>query len=1022
MNYIQEGLFQLMNADERTSDFLQQSGLWSWDLRWDISWMSPTFWSSLGYDSAKLNEKWKECIYPEDLEEIQVNLQQYLQNPTDTFTQTARFFHISGSVVWIRIKGIPVHDCEGVPVRMLTSFADVTHEKQNEQKSSQDALLYNYIANSQSIYIIKINPAGAYTFANQYFIDDVGVSWDMLRESFAADHVIEEDQEEGHRQFESCLDHPQVPHQLILRRKVADGGIKTIDWTMIGLQGVNGEVTEVLAFGQDITKSVRVEKSLEVLVSHMTDVLFTLNAEGIFTYMSPSWTRQYGYELADTLGQSITAFVHPEDLEKCFQALRETFEKGKAPAAVEHRIRHQNGQWCWASTEARINEGSMEVILTSHDISERKRAELELNRTREILEQTSQMALVGGWELNPENKQAYWSQVTFDIHELEVQNPVNLENAFDYYQDPESRKKITEAVQRAETEGTPWDEEVQIVTAKGNHKWIRTIGKVEFVNGVCVRMYGTFQDITEQKMAGEETLKARLLAETANKAKSEFLANMSHEIRTPLNGVIGFTELLTKTRLDESQRQYTDLVFQSAQSLLDIINDILDFSKIEAGKLELSREKTDLQELANQVVDMISPQAYKKQIELVFKVSSDLPRYIWTDAVRLRQVLVNLLGNAVKFTHEGEIELKIERLSTQGKSTALRFSVRDTGIGILPQNQSKIFEAFVQEDISTTKKFGGTGLGLSITNRLLGLMKSTLQLESEFGKGSTFCFDTELDFQEDEPSLDAVLDHIKSVLVVDDNATNRHILQEMLAFKGIESKPAESGFEAMKMLAAGHRFDVILMDYYMPSMDGIETIRHIRKQEFPQPIILLYTSSEDNQIQAACEELKVMHRLIKPVKINELYKTLEQIHQVKSGPVTASQTIIPEQCLRSGEINILVVEDNPINMMLAKKMLKMILPEGKIQEAKNGKEAIAIFNQQEPDLILMDIQMPEMNGYEATQAIRTKLNGKKVPILALTAGTLPGERERCLAAGMDDYLTKPILKATLTQALHQWLS
>ncbi|MDQ1089695.1 PAS domain-containing protein [Siphonobacter sp. SORGH_AS_1065] len=1025
MNYLREQLFQLMNTDERILEFLQESGLWAGDLtKKDKPWLGSTFWTSLGYASSEFEgtDQWMKYVHPTDLQNIQKELQHYLKHPQDSFLQTIRFFHKNGSIVWTRVKGIPLRNDDGSSIQMLVSYVDITREKEAELKSVQDALLYNFIANSKSIYILKLNQEGAYTYANQYFIDEVGIPQEKLIGSFAKDHVLGEDLETGLKLFLSCLENPQTPQSLTLRRRVANGNIITIEWTLIGLLNHNGEVAEVLALGQDLTQSLKTEKDLETLVASMSDVLFTLNREYVCTYMSPSWTSQYGYELSETIGKPTSDFVHPDDLEKCYQAITETFDyKGPRPA-VEHRIRHKDGHWCWVLTRARVSEDNDEIILTSHDISDRKKAEAKLDRTRELLEQTSDMARVGGWEFNPFEQYVYWSKVTFEIHELEGESPIHVSDALHFYQEPESRRKIMTALELAQKEGTPWDLEVQMVTAKGTRKWVKSVGKADFVDGVCVQVYGTFQDITEQKLAREETLKAHLQAESANKAKSEFLANMSHEIRTPLNGVIGFTELLTKTRLDESQQQYCDLVFQSAQSLLDIINDILDFSKIEAGKLDLCIEKTDLQELINQVADMITPQTHKKHIELLLKVSPDLPRYIWTDAVRLRQVLVNLLSNAAKFTHEGEIELSVERISTNTNKTELRFAVRDTGIGILPQNQRKIFEAFVQEDSSTTKKFGGTGLGLSITNKLLSLMGSTLQLESEFGKGSTFWCDINLEFEEEESKISTVIGHIKSVLVVDDNTINRHILEDILALKKIKTDAVANGYEAIKLLLEGRHYDVILMDYYMPSMDGIETIRTIRKQDFPQPVILLYTSSDDSQINEACEELKLVHRIVKPVKISQLFQTLEQIHQETPQPQVQKESVTTEQCLENGEVTILVVEDNPINMLLARKMIKIILPKATIEEAKNGKEAVEAFRQQKPHLILMDIQMPEMNGYEATQSIRCMPEGKKVPIIALTAGTLAGERERCLAAGMDDYLTKPILKATLIQALHQWLS
>jgi CheY-like chemotaxis protein len=424
---------------------------------------------------------------------------------------------------------------------------------------------------------------------------------------------------------------------------------------------------------------------------------------------------------------------------------------------------------------------------------------------------------------------------------------------------------------------------------------------------------------------------------------------------------------------------------------------------------------------------MVKYQAHKKGLELLLNISNEVPRYIWADEIRLRQVLVNLLSNAVKFTQSGEVELKIvPLLKKPGQETVFRFSVRDTGIGIEPQNQKKIFDAFSQEDSSTTKRFGGTGLGLTISNKLLSLMGSQLQLQSEAGKGSTFYFDAAFKAM-DGPRLEWNNSaNIKNVLIVDDNTNNRIILREMLALKNIVSEEAENGITAMEKLKTAVKYDVILMDYHMPYMDGIETIRQIRGV-FPnaedQPVILLYSSSDDSTINIACEELQVKQRLVKPLKIQQLYNSLSLVRsknekiklavtvdQISSIPASASKKII-----------ILIAEDNVINMLLAKTIIKKILPDAIIREATDGRKALAAFKEEKPDIVLMDIQMPELNGYDTTGEIRKTEAGNKTPIIALTAGTVLGEKEKCLAAGMDDYMTKPFVKDTLEKMLNKWL-
>ncbi len=521
----------------------------------------------------------------------------------------------------------------------------------------------------------------------------------------------------------------------------------------------------------------------------------------------------------------------------------------------------------------------------------------------------------------------------------------------------------------------------------------------------------------------EELKVAKLLAEEASVAKSEFLANMSHEIRTPLNGVVGFTDLVLKTQLNETQQQYLSIVNQSANALLSIINDILDFSKIEAGKLELDIEKADLYQIGSQATDIITYQIQKKGLEMLLNISPDLPRFIWADTVRLKQILINLLGNATKFTEKGEIELKIEALSSKGDETTIRFGVRDTGIGIKPEKQDKIFDAFSQEDSSTTKKYGGTGLGLTISNKLLGLMGSKLQLTSIPGYGSFFYFDITLKTEPGEPIEWDNIDLIKKILLVDDNDNNRLILKQMLLLKNIQTIEAKNGLEALQVLAAGERFDVILMDYHMPYMDGLETIKKIRQsfdnKTADQTIVLLHSSADDEKIIKDGERLKVSKRLVKPIKLQDIYNTLSTLHAKASvSPAPGDERDIEAT---TNTINILVVEDNPVNMLLAKTILKRIAPNAAITGAANGIEGVEAFKAKTPDIILMDVQMPEMNGYEATHAIRELETGTRVPIIALTAGNVKSERERCIDAGMDDFIVKPVVEETIALVLKKWL-
>lgn len=536
------------------------------------------------------------------------------------------------------------------------------------------------------------------------------------------------------------------------------------------------------------------------------------------------------------------------------------------------------------------------------------------------------------------------------------------------------------------------------------------------------------QNITDSVLKNEELIAAKHQADQASRAKSEFLANMSHEIRTPLNGVIGFSDLLMRTPLNEIQLQYLKYINESGSSLLSIINDILDFSKIESGKLELFIDQCDLYELTSQVVNVVLFQAQRKNLELLLNIQQGLPRAIWVDDSRIKQVLINLMGNAVKFTEEGEIELKVEERDRTKNKIRLRFSVRDSGIGIAPDRQERIFQAFTQEDSSVSKRYGGTGLGLTISNNLLKYMDSQLELHSELGKGSVFQFDLEVEFEEIDQKEDEVWP-IQKALIVDDNANNRTILQHMLQHRRIETIQVKNGMEALQLLMDGEVFDLILVDYHMPILTGVETIEKIRElsENAGQniPLIILHTSSEEQEMMSKLRSENMAISLMKPIISDELYKAISRSVRDahKSENPESQATDLSGMDLKQSAINakILVADDIGVNMILNVRILSDLMPEAEVVQVTDGLQAVEECKKQSFDIILMDVQMPNMDGLEATRQIRKMQGYANTPIIGITAGNIRGEKEKCLEAGMTDFLAKPIRINDLESTLKPFL-
>ena len=685
----------------------------------------------------------------------------------------------------------------------------------------------------------------------------------------------------------------------------------------------------------------------------------------------------------------------------------------------------------WADVVLNEEGEVVRVVGTSQDVTEREKAERALGDSEERFQLVSRATNDAIWD---------WDVVTHSISFSESFGTLfgyragEFEPTLEFWMQgihPEDHDQVRESVSQVfRSEKELWTSEYRFRCADGSYACVYDRGYVlRNADGKPQRMVGAMMNITPQKEAEEDLRVAKEAAEAASQAKSQFLANMSHEIRTPMNGIIGMTDLALETELNHDQREYLGMVKRSAHSLLGLINDILDFSKIEAGMLELEAIDFSLRDCIAGVLKPLGLRADQKGLELVADISSQVPDHFVGDSLRLRQILINLTANAIKFTERGEVVLKVASQPALDDESELHFTVTDTGIGIPAEKQKSIFEAFAQADGSTTRTHGGTGLGLSIASQLIKKMRGEIWVESKVGEGTTFHFTARLRVQGTPlPAVECAklcdLDGLRA-LVVDDNAVNRRILQELLlnwrmAPTVVESGPA--GLEEMLRAAdSGRAYQLVLLDAVMPEMDGFALAQKIHEQpQLAEATVMMLSSAMPAGAATRCDALGIASWLTKPVTQSELLDAiLLAIDPHPENPTTLDlQTRIASTASTGRALRILVAEDNPVNRAVATGILEK---QGHLLvHAANGREAVEAFSDGIFDLILMDVQMPEMDGFEATRQIREleEATGSHVTIAAMTAHAMAGDRERCLAAGMDDYVSKPLRKEDLLRVLN----
>ena len=751
----------------------------------------------------------------------------------------------------------------------------------------------------------------------------------------------------------------------------------------------------------------------ESLLENIDEVFFWCNPDSIKPYfVSHAYERIWGWSCASAYAEpsSWLHAIHAEDRDRVVATYNRASIAGEVQ--LEYRINHGNGgiRWVFARTfPYRDASGAIKHIIgIAQDCTDRVKAHETQSFLASIVE-SSDDSIIGtdlngrilSWNLGAEKLFGYKGDEVVGKNVIILFQPERVRD----HSETLSKIRAYETIERFDSvrlgkDGVAIDVSVILSPIKD------AFGNVHGVSAI-------YRDVSEKVRVEAELRNAIAAAEAANRAKSEFLANMSHEIRTPMNGIIGMTEVLLDTVLSTDQRDYLQIVKGSADLMLAVINDILDFSKIEAGRLELDAVPFNIRDHIEETEKSLALKAHEKGLELVCSVSPNVPEEVVGDTTRIRQVLANLLGNAIKFTTEGEVELNVDA-ERVGEKAILRFSVRDTGIGIPLDKQALIFNAFSQADGSTTRNYGGTGLGLAIAQRLVSAMGGNIWVESQPGCGSRFFFTAFLDVPDAAPQFSSTQTSLVGirVLVVDDNVTNRLILTDLLRRWGMQPAAVSSVSEALAHLAHAadqhEPYSLVLTDLHMPGMDGFDPVEKMRTQgTSAEAFIPMLTYGEHVGDLKRCRQLGISAYLVKPVRREELRRAIITVMhgQHASGvPDTLSQE---RDCLSGRCARVLVVEDNLVNQRVAAAVLQKAGHQ--VVLASDGESAIALLERETFDVILMDVQMPGMDGFQATRVIRESQHsrGARTPIIAMTAHALSGDRERCLQAGMDDYVSKP---------------
>ena len=851
-----------------------------------------------------------------------------------------------------------------------------------------------------------------------------------------------------------------------VRMITKSGAVRWAEWNAVMLEGtsliytsgrdvtqrVEDEIALKRAHGEaeaanedlraQIAERERAEADLDRLFGVSLDMLALAGLDGNLLRTNAAYQNLVGYSAEELDGAPFMNVIHPDDRAGVLDQVGK-LAQGLSVAAYEHRMVARDGRVLWTEWNVIPIPDRQMLYAAGRDITERKNAELALKQAHEAAEAANaELRREISERRRVENQLDRMFEMSVDALVITdgqgiVQrcNPAIVRmmgysreelvgRSFMFTVHPDDLPSVYAGMAKLSEGGVSEAVQTRALCKDGSIKWTEwSSGPLNDGSGL---FFAVGRDITERKQAELALTQARDEAQAANVAKSQFLANMSHEIRTPMNGVIGMTGLLLDTSLNNEQREYAGIIQSSAQALLHIINDILDFSKIEAGRLALEPMQFDLHQAVHEVAELQATAAQQKGLNMLVRYDAGAPKQVVADPGRVRQVLTNLVGNAVKFTSEGQVLLDVECLERETGRAKVRVNVKDTGIGIPPEARARLFQRFSQADSSTTRRFGGTGLGLAISRQLVELMGGRIGVDSEVGKGSNFWF--ELDLEAVEGAKPATLPAGARVLVVDDDETALKVISNQLQGMGLRPLTADSGFTALRMLreaaAASEPFAAALLDLRMPGMDGIQLARMIRREEGHKTLPLIMITADAGSQSATISKELVDAFLPKPLRTGVLGDVLTRL--LGGSRVTTTTNVKPRRAsvttsgmkLFKGK-RMLVVEDNPVNQRLA--MILLERTGARVDVAANGQEAVDMVRQFPYDAVMMDCLMPVMDGYSATAAIRGEPGGHEIPIIAMTANAMQGDREKCLQAGMNDYVPKPINAAEVLRVLKHWV-